>query len=83
MFLGGFGGSDPKVMGTIETNLSIWLIWHLRKSNQTDGYEDVRVQIKKIPKNNKIFLVLIFTTMVADDPKVMGTIETSSSGKLF
>ena len=48
VFLGGFGGPDPKVMGTIETSLSIWLIWHLRKSNQTDGYGDIRVKIKKM-----------------------------------
>ena len=38
IFLGGLWGPDPKVMGTIETALSRWFIWHLQKSNHTNDY---------------------------------------------
>ena len=35
------GAGDPSVIGTIETSLSVWFIWHLEKSNQTYGYGNI------------------------------------------
>ena len=42
--LGGFAGSDPKVMATIETSSLRWFIWYLAKSKQTYSYEDINYQ---------------------------------------
>ena len=37
------GGGDPKVMGTVESGMSISFIWHLGKPNQTYGYGDIHL----------------------------------------
>ena len=47
---GGCGGSDPKVMGTIEFGLSRLFFWHLAKADWTIGYGDIGVQLNKSPK---------------------------------
>ena len=48
VFCEGFGGSDPKVMGTIETCSSWWFFWLLGKSNWTYGYGDIGVQTNNV-----------------------------------
>ena len=38
------GGADPKVMGTVESDSSRHFFWHLAKSDQTYGSQDINCQ---------------------------------------
>ena len=84
VFFGGCGGSDTKVMGTIETGLSRQFIWHIGKSNWTNGYWDIGVKMKKSKKNSQIIVLMpIVTTNGGAGLKVMDTIESGLLRRFF